>query len=264
MVELDADGTTFAADIAADASSVEIGADFAGDTSSFVMTQKDGVNKNTVSNGVTADLALNKYPDAVSGVITIPMVLTSADGAATKTYKLVLTQTTKGTTTNLKSVTAGDKVIDATFDNDTKVISVTVPRGYTSGGTIALETEDNAVIDAGDKTAVSIDDGFIVTSESTGNAASWTFAKTEVDAITSFEIDGVSGVFSKSSGAEFNDTITVTLLSLIHIWNPSLRRLPSPIRAPGMATRSWNAISGMRRQAFPRRSGAFVDFNVSI
>ena len=211
VVELDADGTTFAADIAADASSVEIGADFAGDTSSFVMTQKDGVNKNTVSNGVTADLALNKYPDAVSGVITIPMVLTSADGAATKTYKLVLTQTTKGTTTNLKSVTAGDKVIDATFDNDTKVISVTVPRGYTSGGTIALETEDNAVIDAGDKTAVSIDDGFIVTSESTGNAASWTFAKTEVDAITSFEIDGVSGVFSKSSGAEFNDTITVTL-----------------------------------------------------
>ena len=211
VVELDADGTTFAADIAADASSVEIGADFAGDTSSFVMTQKNGVLKDTVSDSATATLTLNKYPDAVSGVITIPMVLTSADGAATKTYKLVLTQTTKGTTTNLKSVTAGDKVIDATFDNDTKVISVTVPRGYTSGGTIALETEDNAVIDAGDKTAVSIDDGFIVTSESTGNAASWTFAKTEVDAITSFEIDGVSGVFSKSSGAEFNDTITVTL-----------------------------------------------------
>ena len=213
VVELDADGTTFAADIAADASSVKIGADFAGDTSSFVMTQKDGVNKNTVSNGVTADLALNKYPDAVSGVITIPMVLTSADGTATKTYKLVLTQTTKGTTTNLKSVTAGDKVIDATFDNDTKVISVTVPRGYASqgkGGKIALETEDNATI-VDDKTAVSIDNGFTVTSESTGNAASWTFDITEVDAITSFEIDGVSGVFSKSSGAEFNDTITVTL-----------------------------------------------------
>lgn len=84
------------------------------------------------------------------------MVLTSADGAATKTYKLVLTQTTKGTTTNLKSVTEGAMVIDATFDNDTKVISVTVPRGYTSGGKIALETEDNAAISASDKTAVPI------------------------------------------------------------------------------------------------------------
>ena len=212
VVELDADGTTFAADIAADASSVEIGADFAGDTSSFVMTQKNGVLKDTVSDSATATLTLNKYPDAVSGVITIPMVLTSADGAATKTYKLVLTQTTKGTTTNLKSVTEGAMVIDATFDNDTKVISVTVPRGYTSGGKIALETEDNAAISASDKTAVPIDTGFTVTSESTGNAASWTFDITEVDAITSFEIDGVSGVFSKSAAnVAFNDTITVTL-----------------------------------------------------
>ena len=211
------EGDTFAADIAMSAEKVTVTAEV-GLRARLYAQSVDGVSKVTISNGT--DITFSQVQKTVEGnVITIPLTLASEDGTNSKAFKLVLTKSTQGTTTNLKSVSvpAGSQVITASMDQSAKEITVTVPREFTdTDAKITVTTEDNATVNNTNKTTDEIDlssTTFSVKSQSGTNVATWKINVNKVEGLSSFAIDGVEGVFSDTSddNIDVNDTITVTL-----------------------------------------------------
>ena len=156
-----------------------------------------------------------KFADyAPNGSMTLKLYdISSGEAKLVNTYTMNLNKTSLRTTTNLASVTPGNGVYSATFDNDAKTVSVVLARqtdGNYTDTKITVVADDGAKVvaqpaDAADGTT------FEVESESGNNISEYTIKATYADAITSFSVNGVEGVISDSTKDNIPDTITVTL-----------------------------------------------------
>jgi hypothetical protein len=209
-VAVEADGTTFKAEIDESADSVKLAATVS-EGAKLTIAKNGSVTSEKVD-GTEKEFKFADYATESGSVVTLTMTLTSEDGSNTKTYKVELTRVTKSDLTNLESVTPGDKVLAATFDNNAKTVTVTVPYGYSNDGSITVKTADDATVTS--TTISNITDGtttFTVSSASSDVDAEWTVKVNEVAPISAFSIDGVEGVWEDNTSDGKVDTVTVTL-----------------------------------------------------
>ncbi len=205
-VAVEADGQTFKAEIDESADKVNLAATVS-ENAKLTIAKNGSVTSEEV--GAAKDFLFKDYASEADGVVTLTMTLTSEDGTNTKTYKVELTRVAKSDLTNLESVTPGDKVLAATFDNNAKEVTVTVPYGYAINGAITVKAADDATV----STPITVADGasFTVTSASGDVTANWTIKVNKVSPISAFSIDGVDGVFSDEDGNGEEETLKVTL-----------------------------------------------------
>ena len=206
------DGTTFKADIDEDATEVLLAASV-GENAKLTVPKNGSVTSKEVID-TADDFSFKDYATEENGVVTLKLVLTSEDGSNSKNFTVELTRKEKSDLTNLESVKPGDKVLAATFDNNAKTITVTVPYGYSNDGAIEVKAANDAKVDATTISSIpAAGTTFNVTSASEDVVTPWTIKVEKVAALTAFAVDGVTAEITDESDDNVDepDTIKVTL-----------------------------------------------------
>ena len=233
MIPLSAAAATFDfTSIYVDGNKVEVGSTFTVDVWNQATSVKVGTNEelseyNRELRAVKATSSVEETVIAKSGTV-LTLTDYESNGAITlklydttnkqqpqeiETYTMNLNKVAKRTTTNLASVTPGDGVYSATFDNDKKEVYVVLARNDSQASLaskITVTGADGATVEQ----PANANDGttFTVTSESETNVSEYTIVVREyADAFTSFSVNGVEGVITDEDKNDIPDTITVTL-----------------------------------------------------
>ena len=205
-------GSTFTVDVPNTATEVKVGtnetlADYGYELRAVKATS--AVEETKIDKAGTV-LALNDY--AKDNAITLKLYDITSEAKLVETYTMQLNKTALPTTTNLASVTPGNGVYSAQFDNDKKEVYVVLARdqdGYNDTRITAVGADGarvGSIANAAEGTT------FTVTSASGNNVSEYTIVVREyADAITSFSVNGVEGVITDSDKNNIPDTITVTL-----------------------------------------------------
>ena len=230
MIPLSAAAATFDfSSIYVDGNKVEVGSTFTVDVPNTATEVKVGTNETLADYGYelravkatsTVEetkidkagtvLALNDY--AKDNAITLKLYDITSEAKLVETYTMQLKKTSLRTTTNLASVTPGNGVYSAEFDNDKKEVYVVLARDDANydDTAITVVAADGATAEQPANAAEGTT--FKVTSESGNNVSEYTIVVREyADAITSFSVNGVEGVITDSDKDNIPDTITVTL-----------------------------------------------------
>ena len=205
------DGTTFKADIDEDADNVRLAA-YVEENATLTVARTDGSIKSGTISDTAVPFKFEEYGTESNGVVTLKLTLTSEDGSNSKDFTVELTRKEKSDLTNLESVKPGAQVLAATFDNNAKTVTVTVPFGYSNGGSIEIKTANDAIVT--DTTISNIDadgDTFDVTSASGDVTTPWTIKVVKVAPLTAFAIDGTAAEITDETKDGEVDTIKVTL-----------------------------------------------------
>ena len=206
-------GSTFTVDVWKNAESVEVGTneELANYGLELRAVKATSTVEETKIEKAGTELALKDY--ASNDAITLKLYDTTSEDKVVGTYTMNLNKVAKRTTTNLASVTPGNGVYSATFDNDKKEVYVVLARNDNQASLaseITVTGADGATVvqpaNANDGTT------FTVTSESKTNTSEYTIVVREyADAFTSFSVNGVEGVITDEDKDDIPDTITVTL-----------------------------------------------------
>ena len=145
------------------------------ENATLTVARTDGSIKSGTISDTAVPFKFEEYGTESNGVVTLKLTLTSEDGSNSKDFTVELTRKEKSDLTNLESVKPGAQVLAATFDNNAKTVTVTVPFGYSNGGSIEIKTANDAIVT--DTTISNIDadgDTFDVTSASGDVTTPWT------------------------------------------------------------------------------------------